>query len=103
MGMRKPDAPHDSVRRVSPSAGRLVALTFLLSACVVAPRVHSAEETRRPRDAAEAVKEGDVSQWLKYYQRERTEAPTPAKPAQAAPAAPAQEESTSPSRDPADR
>jgi hypothetical protein len=27
----------------------------------------------RPRDAAEAVREGDVSQWLKYYERERAE------------------------------
>ena len=26
-----------------------------------------------PRDAAEVVKEGDVSQWLKHYQRERGE------------------------------
>jgi hypothetical protein len=33
----------------------------------------------RPRDAAEAVREGDVSQWLKYYQRER-ELQTPAQP-----------------------
>jgi hypothetical protein len=36
----------------------------------------------RPRDAAEVVREGDVSQWLKYYQRERemqTPAPQPAR------------------------
>lgn len=33
---------------------------------------------QRPRDAAEAVQEGDVSQWLKYYQRERgMHAPAP--------------------------
>ncbi len=46
--------------------------------------VGAAEESggQRPRDAAEAVREGDVQQWLKYYQRER-EAPAPAR--QAAP------------------
>jgi hypothetical protein len=39
----------------------------------------AAEESagQRPRDAAEAVREGDVQQWLKYYQRER-EAQAPA-------------------------
>lgn len=30
-----------------------------------------AEERPPPRDAAEIVKEGDVSQWLEHYQRER--------------------------------
>jgi hypothetical protein len=32
-----------------------------------------AADQARPRDAAEAVREGDVSQWLKYYERERAE------------------------------
>ncbi len=48
--------------------------------------VGAAEESggQRPRDAAEAVREGDVQQWLKYYQRERErEAQAPAR--QAAP------------------
>jgi len=36
------------------------------------------EGQERPRDAAEAVQEGDVSQWLRYYQRERgMQAPAP--------------------------
>ena len=34
-----------------------------------------------PRDAAEAVREGDVSQWLKYYQREREVQTPPQQPA----------------------
>ena len=29
------------------------------------------EPARHARDAAEEVKEGDVAQWLKYYQQER--------------------------------
>ncbi|HZR03580.1 MAG TPA: hypothetical protein VFA81_10465 [Burkholderiales bacterium] len=32
-----------------------------------------AEEDRSRRDAAEVVKEGDVSHWLQHYQRERGE------------------------------
>jgi hypothetical protein len=64
---------------------------------------HSSEEPSRPRDAAEAVKEGDVSQWLKYYQRERAEPPTPIAPAQSAPIAPAQDKPITPTNDPATR
>jgi hypothetical protein len=30
-----------------------------------------ADERARVPDAAEAVQEGDVSQWIRYYQRER--------------------------------
>jgi hypothetical protein len=42
----------------------------------------------RPRDAAEAVREGDVSQWLKYYQREReVQTPAPQPPHSPEPAA----------------
>jgi hypothetical protein len=44
---------------------------------------------QRPRDAAEAVKEGDVSQWLKYYQRER-DAGTPAQQPARSPEPPAE-------------
>ena len=36
----------------------------------VAP-LHAEERPPPPRDAAEIVKEGDVSQWLEHYQRER--------------------------------
>jgi hypothetical protein len=64
---------------------------------------HSAEESARPRDAAEAVKEGDVSQWLKYYQRERAEPQTPVAPPQSAPVAPRQDEPIAPSNDPVTR
>lgn len=31
------------------------------------------EETAPPRDAAEIVREGDVSQWLEHYRRERAQ------------------------------
>jgi hypothetical protein len=33
----------------------------------------AAEDEPAARDAAEVVQEGDVSQWLKHYQRERGE------------------------------
>jgi hypothetical protein len=51
-------------------------LTLRLAALLAATvplGLSAAEESsgQRPRDAAEAVREGDVSQWLKYYQRER--------------------------------
>ena len=48
---------------------RLAALLVLAVPASVGAAEDSAEQ--RPRDAAEAVREGDVSQWLKYYQRER--------------------------------
>jgi hypothetical protein len=38
----------------------------------VAPAI-GAEDRPAPRDAAEVVQEGDVSQWLQHYQRERGE------------------------------
>jgi len=64
---------------------------------------HSAEESERPRDAAEAVKEGDVSQWLKYYQGERAEPQKPVVPAQSAPVVPGEDKSIAPSNDPSTR
>lgn len=30
-----------------------------------------AEETKRPKDAAEAVQEGNVKNWVEYYERTR--------------------------------
>jgi hypothetical protein len=48
------------------------------------------QDTEQPRDAAQAVQEGDVAQWLKYYQRERgMQVPAPA-PESAPPPADAQ-------------
>jgi len=64
---------------------------------------NSAEESARPRDAAEAVKEGDVSQWLKYYQRERGEPQAPVLPAQSESVVPGQDKPVAPSNDPATR
>jgi len=50
---------------------------------------------QRPRDAAEAVREGDVSQWLKYYQRERGVPESPP-PTAGSPPAPAETQDQSP-------
>lgn len=73
-----------------------VALILAMVAAVAA----RAEETRRPKDAAEAVQEGNVKNWVEYYERTReaqrstgkpsppgTEAVPPKEPAP--PAAPA--------------
>jgi hypothetical protein len=61
----------------------------LLAAAPVPLSAHAADppEAARPKDAAEAVQEGNVDSWLKYYQRERGQAPAPAPPAQPAPPA----------------
>lgn len=40
----------------------------------------AAEEGERAKDAAEAVQEGNVSNWLKYYQREREQSAAPSAP-----------------------
>lgn len=56
---------------------------LVLVAAAVPAGLYAAQQGNepRPRDAAEAVREGDVSQWLKYYQREReAQAPAPAQP-----------------------
>ena len=39
--------------------------------CLLACAAGAEEDQRAPRDAAELVREGDVSQWLKHYERER--------------------------------
>jgi hypothetical protein len=49
---------------------RAVALAALLCAGLAQAAEPPAQ---RPRDAAEAVQEGNVSQWLEHYQRERGE------------------------------
>ena len=76
---------------------------LVLCACMIGSGAHSAEESVRPRDAAEAVKEGDVSQWLKYYQRERAEQPTPVASPQSTPVVPGQDQPIAPTIDPATR
>lgn len=40
----------------------------------------AAEPQLRPKDAAEAVQEGNVRNWVEYYERQRRETPPP-KPA----------------------
>jgi hypothetical protein len=52
-----------------------------------APRAAPAEgvPAAAPRDAAEKVQEGNVKNWIEYYQRTR---PPPAKPAAGAPETP---------------
>lgn len=72
---------------------RLTARFTLVLALVVttAPPVH-AEEARRPKDAAEAVQEGNVKNWVEYYERTREAQRAPAKaPPTAAEAAPPKE------------
>ena len=76
---------------------------LLLCVCMVGFCAHSAEEAARPRDAAEAVKEGDVSQWLKYYQRERADPQTPVVPAPSAPVVSGQDKPIAPRNDPSTR
>lgn len=50
---------------------RLTAAALLLW-CAAALQA-AQEQPPLTRDAAQAVQEGDVSQWLQYYQRERGE------------------------------
>lgn len=47
----------------------------------------AAEPTIRPKDAAEAVQEGNVKNWIEYYERERRESAR--KPTGTSPPAPA--------------
>ncbi len=51
-----------------------------------------------PRDAAEKVQEGNVKNWIEYYQRTR---PPPAKPAAGAPETPPQQPAATPGPAPA--
>ena len=43
----------------------------ILAVLLSAHALWAEEPARYARDAAEEVKEGDVAQWLKYYQQER--------------------------------
>jgi len=93
--------PHDHAQLNALRAWPQKAL--LLCVCMIGFCAHSAEEAARPRDAAEAVKEGDVSQWLKYYQRERADPQTPVAPAPSAPVVSGQDEPIAPRNDPSTR
>jgi len=72
-------------RRIATHAWAMV----LAVAPLVWELASAAEPTERPRDAAEAVKEGDVAQWLKYYQRDRAQQPQSLPVAQGGDAPPA--------------
>lgn len=63
-----------------PLARAALALTLSMVA-VLAVR---AEETKRPKDAAEAVQEGNVKNWVEYYERTREAQRSSSKPAPAA-------------------
>jgi hypothetical protein len=76
--------------------------TVLLACALALPHASRAAEERegsRPRDAAEAVQEGSVSNWLKYYQREREQRGAPGPP----PAQPTPAPVTSPPSPPVER
>lgn len=62
-----------------------VAVVLVLSASALLPA--RGEDTRRPKDAAEAVQEGNVKNWVEYYERTREAQRAPAKPSSAAPEA----------------
>lgn len=65
--------------------------TALLLAAAPAPAADSATPPTRPKDAAEAVQEGNVRNWVEYYERSR-KADRPANP----PAPPASPPATEP-------
>jgi hypothetical protein len=58
-----------------------VAIALALS--MIAALAAGAEDTRRPKDAAEAVQEGNVKNWVEYYERTREAQRAPAKPSPA--------------------
>lgn len=60
-----------------PLARAALALTLSMVAVLT---VH-AEDNKRPKDAAEAVQEGNVKNWVEYYERTRETQRSPSKPA----------------------
>lgn len=56
----------------------------------------AAEDPKRPKDAAEAVQEGNVQNWIEYYQRTRPPPADRAKEPVATPAETKPGESTEP-------
>jgi hypothetical protein len=81
----------------TPTSAQLV-LSIALAAGSIAL---AAEPATRPKDAAEAVQEGNVSNWVEYYERERRESAR--KPAAASPPAPAPAATTRPETPPPER
>lgn len=67
-------------------------ITLALALSMVATVAVRAEETRRPKDAAEAVQEGNVKNWVEYYERTREAQRAPARPPPTAPEAAAPKE-----------
>lgn len=61
-----------------------LSILLLPFACACVPGASAAESAPRPKDAAEAVQEGNVRNWVEYYERLRRENPPP-KPVQPAP------------------
>ncbi len=72
----------------TPTIAQLVFSTALATGSIAL----AAEPAIRPKDAAEAVQEGNVKNWIEYYERERREsarkpaAPAPPQPADTTPA-----------------
>ena len=54
-----------------------IAATLFPFMCAFALTATSAEPQLRPKDAAEAVQEGNVRNWVEYYERQRRENPPP--------------------------
>ena len=55
-------------------------IVALACAWACASRGADAPAPQRPRDAAEAVQEGNVQNWVEYYRRTRPQVPPPATP-----------------------
>jgi hypothetical protein len=68
-----------------------LAAALLVCALALSHASRAAEERDHPRakDAAEAVQEGNVANWLKYYTREREQSRAPDPPPAERPPAPA--------------
>jgi hypothetical protein len=69
---------------------RAAAIAFAAAASPLASAADAADQSR-PRDAAEAVQEGSVANWIKYYQRERDQQPAPVQDARSDGGAPARQ------------
>jgi hypothetical protein len=67
----------------------LRAAPLLLALVLLSAHAADPPEAARPKDAAEEVQEGNVDNWIKYYQRERGLAPPPAPTPPVQPAPPA--------------
>lgn len=63
-------------------------VAVLVALSMVGALTVRAEETKRPKDAAEAVQEGNVKNWVEYYERTRETQRATGKPSPAATDAP---------------